>query len=86
MRRYLFCENGFVEKPQWLPNCWVNVEQPTENDFDFLENHLKVPVSFLHDIADDDERPRIDTEGDWLLTILRIPVFEKDKATKLIFT
>ena len=80
MRKYLFCENGFVEKPQWLPNCWVNVEQPTENDFDFLENQLKVPASFLHDIADDDERPRIDTEGDWLLTILRIPVFEKDKA------
>ncbi len=78
MRKYLFCEAGFVEKPHWLPNCWVNVENPSENDFDFLENDLKVPATFLNDIADNDERPRIDMEGEWLLTILRIPIFEKE--------
>ena len=30
MRKYLYCENGFVEKPQWMPNCWVNVECPDQ--------------------------------------------------------
>ena len=78
MRRYLFCEAGFVEKPHWIPNCWVNVENPTQDDFNFLEKDLKVPSAFLNDIADNDERPRIDMEGNWLLTILRIPIFEKD--------
>ncbi len=78
MRKYLFCEAGFIEKPNWLPNCWVNVECPTPDDFDFLENELNVPAAFLHDIADTDERPRIDSEGNWLLTILRIPIFVKD--------
>ena len=33
MRKYLFCEAGFIEKPNWLPNCWVNVECPTPDDF-----------------------------------------------------
>ena len=80
MRKYLFCEAGFVEKPNWLPNCWVNVERPTQDDFDFLENDLKVPASFLHDIADTDERPRIDNEGNWLLTILRIPIVERNST------
>lgn len=74
MRKYLYCEAGFVEKANWLPNCWVNVECPTSDDFDFLKNELKVPESFLQDIADTDERPRTDTEGNWLLTILRIPM------------
>ena len=74
MRKYLYCEAGFIEKPNWLPHCWVNVECPTQEDFDFLQNTLKVPASFLHDIADTDERPRTDTEGNWLLTILRIPI------------
>ena len=74
MRRYLYCEAGFVEKTQWLPNCWVNVECPDKNDFEFLTKELKVPESFLNDIADTDERPRTETEGGWLLTILRIPV------------
>ena len=44
------------------------------SDFKFLTETLKVPESFLNDIADTDERPRTETEGNWLLTILRIPV------------
>jgi len=61
MRTYLYCEAGFVEKPQWLPNCWVNVVCPNNDDFEFLTKTLNVPESFLNDIADTDERPRTDT-------------------------
>lgn len=74
MRKYLYSENGFVEKPLWAPNCWVNVECPDHDDFQFLTHELNVPESFLEDIADADERPRTETEGNWLLTILRIPM------------
>lgn len=74
MRKYLYSENGFVEKAEWKPNCWVNVECPDDNDFQFLTQELKVPESFLEDIADTDERPRTEKEGNWLLTILRIPM------------
>lgn len=77
MRTYLYCEAGFVEKAQWLPNCWVNVVCPNKDDFNFLTQTLNVPESFLNDIADTDERPRTETEGDWLLTILRIPIQDK---------
>ena len=73
MRKYLFCEAGFVEKANWQPNCWINIECPDAADFHFLQEQLKVPQSFLNDIADTDERPRTDTEGNWLLTILRFP-------------
>ena len=52
MRKYLYCENGFVEKENWIPNCWVNVECPTADDFRFLQEELHVPESFLNDIAD----------------------------------
>ena len=67
MRTYLYCEAGFVEKAQWLPNSWVNVVCPDSSDFKFLTETLKVPESFLNDIADTDERPRTETEGNWLL-------------------
>ena len=49
MRKYLYSENGFVEKAEWKPNCWVNVECPDDNDFQFLTQELKVPESFLED-------------------------------------
>lgn len=74
MRKYLYCEAGFIEKKNWLPGCWVNVECPTDDDFKFLTETLKVPTAFLHDIADTDERPRTDTEGNWQLIIVRIPI------------
>lgn len=74
MRKYLYCETGFVEKPNWIPNCWVNVECPDDDDFNFLTKELKVPESFLEDISDTDERPHTDIEGNWLLTIIRIPM------------
>lgn len=48
MRKYLYSETGgFVEKNNWLPNCWVNVECPTDDDFKFLREDLKVPTSFF---------------------------------------
>ena len=81
MRTYLYCEASFVEKPQWLPNCWVNVVCPNNDDFEFLTKTLNVPESFLNDIADTDERPRTDTEGNWLLTILRIPMQNKQNES-----
>ena len=63
MRTFLYCEAGFVEKDQWLPNSWVNVECPTPEDIHYLTNQFNVPESFLSDIADTDERPRIEYEG-----------------------
>jgi len=74
MRTFLYCEKGFVEKPQWQPNSWINIECPDTSDLTFLTQELNVPESFLNDIADTDERPRIETEGNWLLTLFRVPV------------
>ncbi|MCE5227583.1 MAG: magnesium transporter CorA family protein [Porphyromonadaceae bacterium] len=80
MRTFLYCEAGFVETDRWLPNCWVNVECPTQDDINYLTNELLVPESFLSDIEDTDERPRIEYEGKWLLTILRIPVQSNEQG------
>lgn len=74
MRTFLYCEAGFVKTEEWLPNCWINVECPTTDDILYLTERFNVPQSFLNDIADTDERPRIETEGNWLLTIIRIPL------------
>lgn len=74
MRTYLYCNAGFVQIPEWKPNSWINVECPDAGDLKFLTEELHVPQSFLNDIADTDERPRTEAEGNWLLTILRVPI------------
>lgn len=73
MRRYFAGEDGYIEKDEWQPEYWINVERPDDADIAFLRGELGVPESFLESATDADERPRFDREGDWRLTIIRIP-------------
>ena len=73
MRRFLWSDQGFEEKETWQADCWINVEAPTEADFKYLTEDLRIPDSFLSDIEDTDERPRMEEEDGWTLIILRIP-------------
>ncbi len=84
MRKFWESNNGFHERETWTPGCWVSIVKPDEKDFDYLENVLHVPENFLIDIADDDERPRTDMEGEWLLTILRIPLYVPDQKVAYV--
>ena len=90
MRKYLYSENGFTEKAEWQPNCWVNVECPDNDDFKFLTEELKVPESFLEDIADVDERPRTETEDNLALIFLQaidclhVPFFPPARSPLMI--
>ncbi len=62
----------------WEPNCWVNVECPTTTDITYLTEELKVPIAFINDIEDIDERPRIEIENGWFLILLRVPYKTND--------
>lgn len=73
MRKYYVSDNGYVEKSDWKPECWINVECPDDDDYRFLRETLHVPESFIESATDMDERPRFDHEDDWLLTITRVP-------------
>ena len=54
-------------------SIWINVECPDEAEINELVDRMHVPQSFVNYVGDGDERPRVDHEGDWEITILRIP-------------
>jgi len=74
MITFLKNNEGLVPCYQWESGCWVIVELPTKGDKDYLINELKIPSDFYNDIADMDERPRIEIEGGWCMIVIRIPV------------
>lgn len=74
MIKFLNYDNGFTVCDGWTPDCWVNVECPDKEDVRFLTEELHIPSDFLTDIADIDERSRVDHDDNWRLTILRIPL------------
>ncbi len=73
MKSFIKSANGFYNCKAWEPNCWINVECPTESDKAYLLNELKIPESYFNDIEDVDERPRIELENGWFLIVLRVP-------------
>lgn len=84
MRRFLCNDNGFVEQDSWTPFCWVNIERPDDQDVKFMIDDLGVPSDFIDSIADPDERSRVERDGNWKLTILRIPIRSDGKQAPFI--
>ena len=69
---------GLVPSSSFELNGWINVISPSEEDRKYLLDEIKLPEAFYNDIEDIDERPRIETEDDWSLFILRIPIKTND--------
>lgn len=78
MRAFYKNNDGLIEVEAWTPNCWINIECPTETEKKYLLDELQIPEAFYNDIEDIDERPRIEIENGWTLIILRIPVKSND--------
>lgn len=78
MKAFYKNNNGLISIKDWQPNCWINIENPTEDEKKYLLEDLLIPEAFYNDINDIDERPRIEIENDWHLIIFRIPVVSED--------
>lgn len=70
---------GLATLEYWVEDCWINVTTPTQNELDYLVNKLNLPLDFLNDIEDVEERPRIEVEDGWTLVIMRIPIKSEDE-------
>lgn len=80
MRKYLVSDNGFEEIEDWRPHSWISVECPDADDYAFLEKDFGVPRDFLQYTADRDEVQRIERDGDWIFTVIRVPVRSNDPS------
>ena len=84
MIHFYASENGgFVEKDEWQPHYWINIESPCSDDAEYICSQWGVPHTFVENLADIDERPRFEREDGWLLTIVRIPV--KDPENPMVY-
>lgn len=78
MRHYVSSEKGFVELPDEGGANWINVECPDQDELARLTDDYHVPEQFINYVGDPDERPRVDRDGDWSITILRIPTDDSE--------
>lgn len=62
--------------------CWINLVRPENGELDDLAQRTGIPLDFLTDPLDVDERARIEIEDDFILIVLRIPYLDPDKDEK----
>jgi len=65
---------GYVEIPEAAKGCWININQPTQEELKRIFEDFKLPADVVHDILDADERSRVEFEDWYTLVILRIPI------------
>ncbi len=61
-----------IDKP--IAGSWVNILPPLkQEEFNELSNTLNIPIDFLKDSLDIDERSRYETDGDVKLIVIKTP-------------
>ena len=67
-----------IETIKWGKITWLNIEEPTPKDIEFLaQNYLFNPFD-LEDCLSRIERPKIDEYENYLFLVLHFPVFKKE--------
>ena len=68
-------ENGEIaEIPAFVKDCWINVFNPEQKELEELSRGFGIPMDFLTDPLDLDERARMEEEEGKIMVIVRIPV------------
>ena len=64
-----------VEKDELYSACWVNISPPfNQDELEYLAQELDIPLDFLTDSLDIDERSRYEREDDRRLIVLNTPI------------
>ena len=57
---------------------WINVENPTQADMDYLSKTFKIAPEDLRAALDEEERAHIDTEDNYTIIIVDVPIKDED--------
>ncbi|MDR2302158.1 MAG: magnesium transporter CorA family protein [Deltaproteobacteria bacterium] len=82
--RYTDHEPGFEVCPEEEKAQWINLEDPTKDEIEWIHSELGVPMLFLTDPLDPKERPRLDQEDNCDLMIITVPYLD-DKRDDIDF-
>jgi len=67
-----------VESLTWGDLTWVNIEQPTERETEYLAQNYPFHHLDLDDCLSRIQRPKIDEYKDYLFLVFHFPVFSKE--------
>lgn len=77
---YLSNAQGIPEEITEIKDgCWIKMIAPTEQEINDVATKLQLPLEFLKDPLDEEERSRIEKDDDNILIIVNIPLMSIDE-------
>ncbi|MBI4267533.1 MAG: magnesium transporter CorA family protein [Chloroflexi bacterium] len=68
-----------LESVSWGGLTWINIEQPTKQEIDYLAKNYPFHPLDLDDCLSRIQRPKIDEYKEYLFLVLHLPRFHKEK-------
>jgi magnesium transporter len=78
--QYITTSEGLTEIEDYRPGCWVKVVNPTEKEIATLVSQFGMPIDFLTDPLDVDERARFEVDEGNTLVLIRSARREPEEA------
>ncbi len=66
--------------------CWINLENPSDLEIETVVEQTGIPEDMLKAALDEEERAHIDTDGEYTLIVIDIPVINEEKDTYVYST
>lgn len=67
------------ETTQVTPGCWIHLIAPNEQEINVISNQLELPLEYLKDPLDEEERSRIEKDEGKILIIVNGPYVSSDE-------
>ncbi|MCX8179415.1 MAG: magnesium transporter CorA family protein [Candidatus Aenigmarchaeota archaeon] len=58
--------------------CWINVEEPTQEEIEKISRDFNIDVTWINDILDIDSKSRIEKHRDNVFLLIRIPYKDEE--------
>lgn len=86
LKTFVTNELGVIQEgTEIVKGCWVNLISPTEEEINYTAHQLQIPLDFLKDPLDEEERSRIEKEDDNILIIINMPLVTRDEFDRPIY-
>lgn len=83
---YISNEDGMLQETDKIVNgCWINLIAPTEHEITEIATGLDIPLAFMKDPLDEEERSRIEKDGENILIIVNLPLVSFDEKKTQIY-
>lgn len=76
---YITDEHGILKETDEITSgCWVNLVAPTEQEMKLAAAKAQIPLDFIKDPLDEEERSRIENDNSNVLIVVNLPLVSTD--------